>query len=49
MRDIRQLNIWKEGLIIIKHVYRVSELLPDAVKYGLNARFVALRFQSLQT
>ena len=38
MRDFRQLNIWQEGLTIVKHVYRIAELLPDVEKYGLKSQ-----------
>ncbi len=38
MRDFRQLNIWQEGLTIVKHVNRIAELLPDVEKYGLKSQ-----------
>ncbi len=38
MRNFRQLNIWQEGIIIVKLVYEIAELLPDAEKFGLKSQ-----------
>ena len=38
MRDFRTLNIWKEGIAIVKQVYRLAEFLPVEEKYGLRSQ-----------
>ncbi len=38
MRNFRNLNVWKEGIRIVKEVYKLSELLPDTEKYGLKSQ-----------
>ncbi|RMG41933.1 MAG: four helix bundle protein [Methanobacteriota archaeon] len=38
MRDFRILNIWQEGISIVKTVYRLAELLPAVEIYGLRSQ-----------
>ncbi len=38
MRDFRTLNIWQEGIVIVKQVYQLAELLPVEEKYGLKSQ-----------
>ncbi len=38
MRNFRNFNVWKEGIRIVKEVYKLSELLPGAEKYGLKSQ-----------
>ena len=38
MRNFRTLNIWQEGIAIVKQVYRLAELLPVEEKYGLRSQ-----------
>lgn len=35
MRNFRELNIWKQGLEIVKEVYNLSKHLPEQEKFGL--------------
>ena len=38
MRNFRNFNVWKEGIRIVKEVYKLSELLPSTEKYGLKSQ-----------
>lgn len=38
MRNFRTLTIWKQGISIVKEVYRISELLPAEEKFGLRSQ-----------
>ena len=38
MRDFKTLNIWQDGLAIVKQVYRLAEFLPVEEKYGLRSQ-----------
>ena len=38
MRDFKSLNIWKEGITIVKEVYRLASFLPIEEKYGLKSQ-----------
>ncbi|KAA3613802.1 MAG: four helix bundle protein [Calditrichaeota bacterium] len=38
MRDFRTLSIWQEGIVIVKHVYKVAQYLPPEEKYGLRSQ-----------
>ena len=38
MRNFRNLNVWKEGIELVKEVYELSNLLPDTEKYGLKSQ-----------
>ena len=38
MRDFRTLNIWKDGIAIVKQVYLLAEFLPVEEKYGLRSQ-----------
>ncbi|WP_417785326.1 four helix bundle protein [Tenacibaculum sp.] len=38
MRNFRNLDIWKEGIEIVKQVYNLSEKLPLEEKFGLKSQ-----------
>ncbi|PLX22578.1 MAG: diversity-generating retroelement protein bAvd family protein, partial [Marinilabiliales bacterium] len=38
MRNFRELNIWKEAVILVKEIYRLSNQLPEEEKYGLKSQ-----------
>lgn len=38
MRNFRNLDIWKEGIEIVKHIYKLSEKLPLEEKFGLKSQ-----------
>ena len=38
MRNFRQLEIWKNGIQIVKQVYIISQLLPSEEKFGLRSQ-----------
>jgi len=38
MRDFRKLEIWKNGIEIVKQVYMLSEKLPSNERFGLRSQ-----------
>jgi four helix bundle protein len=38
MKNFRKLNIWQNGISIVKMTYRIVELLPETEKYGLRSQ-----------
>jgi four helix bundle protein len=38
MRNFRSLNIWKEGITLVKRIYKLVEILPNEEKYGLKSQ-----------
>lgn len=38
MRNFRNLNIWKEGIILVKEIYKLSNKLPKEEKFGLKSQ-----------
>ncbi len=38
MRNFRELMIWKDGIELVKAVYRLSEYLPSNEKFGLRSQ-----------
>lgn len=38
MRDFKSLNIWKDGIALVKQVYQLSEFLPSEEKFGLRSQ-----------
>ena len=38
MRNFRELDIWKEGRIIVKSTYLLMRQMPDAEKFGLTSQ-----------
>ncbi|GAB5473364.1 MAG: four helix bundle protein [Maribacter sp.] len=38
MRDFRKLDIWKNGIEVVKQVYSLSEKLPSEEKFGLKSQ-----------
>jgi 23S rRNA-intervening sequence protein len=37
MRDFRKLEIWKDGILIVKKVYEIAGKLPKDELYGLRS------------
>ena len=35
MRDFRKLEIWKQGIQLVKEIYKLSKKLPNEEKFGL--------------
>ncbi|MEZ5198940.1 MAG: four helix bundle protein [Bacteroidales bacterium] len=38
MRNFRSLNVWKNGIELVKIVYRLSVLLPEEEKFGIKSQ-----------
>ncbi|NJX14109.1 four helix bundle protein [Tamlana crocina] len=38
MRDFRKLDIWKNGIELVKEVYKLSDHLPSEEKFGLRSQ-----------
>lgn len=38
MRNFRNLTIWKEGIDLVKEIYKLSYLLPEEEKFGLKSQ-----------
>lgn len=38
MRDFRKLEIWKNGIEIVKLIYKLSDKLPSTEKFGLRSQ-----------
>jgi four helix bundle protein len=38
MKNFRKLNIWQQGIILVKEIYKLSTLLPKEEKYGLKSQ-----------
>lgn len=38
MRDFRKLEIWKNGIEIVKRIYKLSNQLPSQEKFGLKSQ-----------
>ena len=38
MRDFRKLNIWIDGITLVKEIYKLSEGLPKENKLGLKSQ-----------
>lgn len=38
MRNFRNLNIWQNGLNLVKEIYRLAECLPTEEKFGLKSQ-----------
>ncbi len=38
MRDFRKLKIWRQGIEIVKQVYKLIQELPTEEKYGLQSQ-----------
>jgi four helix bundle protein len=38
MRDFRKLEIWKDGILIVKKVYEIAGKLPKDELYGLRSQ-----------
>ena len=40
MRDFKKLDIWKNGIELVKQVYQLSEKLPSDEKFGLKSQII---------
>ncbi|MCB0460250.1 MAG: four helix bundle protein [Flavobacteriaceae bacterium] len=38
MRNFRKLDIWKQGIELVKLVYKLAEKLPSTEKFGLQSQ-----------
>ncbi len=38
MRNFRELNIWKQGIELVKQIYELVKELPKEEKYGLQSQ-----------
>jgi four helix bundle protein len=38
MRNFRKLNIWNNGILLVKEIYQLSALLPDQEKFGIKSQ-----------
>lgn len=38
MRDFKKLDIWKNGIELVKQVYQLSDKLPSEEKFGLKSQ-----------
>jgi four helix bundle protein len=38
MRNFRDLDIWKDSIILVKEVYALIDLLPEAERFGLKSQ-----------
>ncbi|MDZ4666745.1 MAG: four helix bundle protein [bacterium] len=38
MRNFRNLEVWKDAIIIAKDVYSIKNKLPDAEKFGMSSQ-----------
>lgn len=38
MRNFRKLDIWKNGIELVKLIYKVCEILPSEEKFGLKSQ-----------
>ncbi len=38
MKNFRKLNIWQNGITIVKMTYRMADMLPKNEKYGLRSQ-----------
>lgn len=38
MRDFRKLDVWKEGINIVKEIYKLADKLPSNEKFGLPSQ-----------
>ncbi len=38
MRNFKELNIWTDGIKLVKEVYKISKNLPEKEKFGLKSQ-----------
>ena len=38
MRNFRKLNIWNNGIFLVKEIYQLSALLPDQERFGIKSQ-----------
>lgn len=38
MRDFKKLEIWQNGIEIVKQIYKISDKLPSEEKFGLRSQ-----------
>jgi len=40
MRNFRELDVWKDSILLVKEVYLLAENLPNSEKYGLKSQIL---------
>jgi len=35
MRNFRDLDIWKQGMVLVENIYKLADTMPASEKYGL--------------
>ncbi|WP_318309636.1 four helix bundle protein [Flagellimonas crocea] len=35
MRNFRELNVWKDGRVLVKETYKLTQFIPDSERFGL--------------
>lgn len=35
MRNFRELNVWKDGRVLVKEIYKLTQFIPDSERFGL--------------
>ncbi len=48
MRNFKELEVWKEGRVLVKDVYLLTKSLPEEEKFGLTSQIKRCVIQSLQ-
>ncbi len=38
MRDFKTLNIWQDGISLVREIYQIIDILPPNEKYGLKSQ-----------
>jgi len=38
MRNFRNLLIWKQGILLVKEIYKIAQKLPSEEKFGLKSQ-----------
>jgi four helix bundle protein len=38
MRNFKELEVWKDGRVLVKEVYLLTKSLPDEEKFGLTSQ-----------
>ncbi len=38
MRNVRELEVWKDAMRLVKEIYQLTAQLPDTEKYGLTSQ-----------
>ncbi len=38
MRNFRNLEIWKDGILLVTEIYKIAKMLPNDEKFGLKSQ-----------